>query len=316
LLRRKSRNRRFQRYHVLDVKLRSSERRRIRLRALGVALAIACAVFAALFFFWRGGDWVLRQLIYENPAFAVHHLDVRTDGVIALEQLRRWAGVKYDDNLLALDLARVRRDLELIPAIHAASVERVLPHTLRIRVSEREPIAQCSAPVPGTTNGEVAVFLLDAEGFVAIPLRPEQRSTPAQTNDHLPTLVGVPLRELRAGRVIESAQIRAALRLIDCFERSPMAGVVDVKQIDVGLPGMLPVVTEQSSEVVFGLGDFEAQLRRWFVVYEYGRKIAKHLAWLDLSVANNVPARWLEASLVPPLPPKSSKSARVRRKNV
>ena len=61
----------------------------------------------------RGGG--LRRLLYENPAFATHHLDVETDGVIAREQLRRWAGVKLEDNLLALDLERVKRDLELVP---------------------------------------------------------------------------------------------------------------------------------------------------------------------------------------------------------
>jgi len=316
LLKRKSRNRRFQRYHVLDVKLRSSERRRLRLRALGVALAISGAVFAALFFFWRGGDWMLRQLVYENAAFAIHHLDVQTDGVIALEQLRRWAGVKYDDNLLALDLARVRRDLELIPVIRSASAERVLPHTLRIRVIEREPIAQCAVPQPGTTNAEPVIFLLDAEGFVMAPLRPDQRSTPASTNDHVPMLIGMQPRDLRAGRPVESPQTRAALNFLDAFQRSSMAGSVDIKQIDVGAPGTLPVVTEQSSEVIFGVGDFETQLRRWSVVVEHGRRTGKHVAWLDLSVMNNVPARWLEASLLPPMPPKSPKFAKTRRKNV
>ena len=95
-----------------------------------------------------------------------------------------------------------------------------------------------------------------------------------------------------------------------------MAGLVDLKQIDVGAPGILQVVTEQASEVTFGLGDFDAQLRRWFVVYEHGRKAGKHVAWLDLSVSNNVPARWVEASLLPPLPAKSAKPAKPRRKNV
>jgi len=280
---------------------------------LGVGLVGVGAVFLICFLFWRGGDWVMRSLVYENSAFNIHHLDVQTDGVIALEQLRRWAGVKYDDNLLALDLARVRRDLERIPAIHAASAERVLPHTLRIRVVEREPIAQCAIPQPG---GEPGIFLLDAEGCVIVPLTSEQRTTPAPTNDHLPFLIGIQPRELRPGRIAESLQVRAALRFIEAFDRSPMAGLVDLKQIDAGLPGVLHVVTEQSTEVVFGFGDVELQLRRWFAVFDYGRRTGKHVAWLDLSVSNNVPARWLEASLLPLIPPKSAKSLKPKRKNV
>jgi hypothetical protein len=259
---------------------------------------------------------LLRQLVYENSAFAIHHLDVQTDGALGLEQLRRWAGVKYDDNLLALDLARVRRDLEFIPVIHSASVERVLPHTLRIRVREREPIAQCAVPNgPGVPASSPSIYLLDADGYVMAPLRPDQRSRPGGTNDHLPTLIGFQPGNLRPGRAAELPQLRAALRLISAFERSPMAGIVDLKQIDVGLPAILQVTTEQGSEIIFRLDDFETQLSRWFAVFDHGRKTGKHVAWLDLSVSNNVPARWLEASLLPPLPPKAP-NTKVRRKNV
>lgn len=54
--------------------------------------------------------------------------------------------MKVDHNLFALDLARIKRDLELAPAIQSAAVERVLPHTLKIRVTEREPVAQIVVP--------------------------------------------------------------------------------------------------------------------------------------------------------------------------
>ena len=53
-------------------------------------------------------------------------------------------GVKVGQNLLALDLARVKRDLEMVSAIRSATVERMAPHTLKLRVSEREPLAQFS----------------------------------------------------------------------------------------------------------------------------------------------------------------------------
>jgi len=38
-------------------------------------------------------------------------------------------------------------------------------------------------------------------------------------------------------------------------------------------------------------------------VHEYGQRAGKYVAWMDLSVANNVPARWLDPSLpAPPMP--------------
>ena len=101
-----------------------------------------------LYLLWRAGEWALDKLVYENEAFAIQHIDVQTDGVIAPDQLRRWAGVKPGDNLLALDLARVKRNLELVPLVQSVSVERILPRTLRIRVTEREPVAQVNVPRP------------------------------------------------------------------------------------------------------------------------------------------------------------------------
>ena len=95
---------------------------------------------------YRAGEWALNRFVYENKAFAIKEIDVQTDGVIAVDQLHRWAGVRAGENLLALDLARVKRDLEMIPLVQFVSVERILPHTLRICITEREPVAQATVP--------------------------------------------------------------------------------------------------------------------------------------------------------------------------
>ena len=42
-----------------------------------------------------------------------------------------------------------------------------------------------------------------------------------------------------------------------------MAGLVDLRRIDVSSPEVLVVTTGQGSEVTFGLADFDQQLRRW-----------------------------------------------------
>jgi cell division septal protein FtsQ len=316
--RRKPKNRRFERDHILDVKLRSSQRRQRRVRHAAILLVSACSVFFGLFGAWRGGEWLIRHCLTENPAFAVHQLDVQTDGVVSIEQLRRWAGVRLENNLLALDLARVKRDLELMPAVESADVERVLPHTLRIRVTEREPIAQFQFPqlrsggfYPG------GIYLIDAKGCIMSPLEPQQRSVPViQTNEHLPILTGVPLTDLRPGRPADSPQVHAALRLIEALDHSPMAGLVDFRQIDLSAAGILQVTTGQNTEVIFGLNDLENQLRRWRLVYDHGQANGKHLLSIDLSVSNNLPARWLEASLVPPETQKVIKPPRYKKKNV
>ena len=313
---RKSKNRRFERKHVLQVKLRSSQRRQLRLRRAAMVLLVPGFLVFGAYVAWKGGDALLSRLVYENPAFAIHQIDAQTDGVLSLEQIRRWAGVKLDDNLLALDLARVRRDLEAIPTIKSAAIERVLPHTLRIRISEREPIAQFLFPQPRSTNlWERGVYQLAADGMVMLPLETHQRAVPNAAPEALPSLVGVPRDSLRPGKRVESAQILAALSLIEAFSRSPMASFVDLKHIDLNAPNVLNVATAQHSEAFFGFHDLDGQLRRWRAVHEYGQRAGKYVAWIDLSVVNNVPARWLDPTLPAPPAPKA-KVLRSKKKHV
>jgi cell division septal protein FtsQ len=307
----KPRNRRLGRDHVLDVKLRSSQVRAVRSRRLALTLGSLFAVGFGLYLAYRIGGWTLDELVYENKAFALQELDVQTDGVISADQLRRWAGVKLEENLLALDLARVKRDLELVPLVQFASVERILPHTLRIRVVEREPIAQINVPRPRPNSSpELAVYQIDAAGWVMLPLDPHQRADP------VPLLDGLDATHVQPGRRIETRQVQAALQLIVAFEQSPMAGLVELRRIDVSSPETLLVTTGQGSEVTFGLTDLDQQIRRWHDIADMGHRLSKAIATLDLAVSNNVPVRWLEASALPPETPQLSKPSRTRKKHV
>lgn len=315
----KNQNRRASRKNVLlDVKLRADEVRATRMRWGVIAATVSAGTIFGLYLAWRTGEWALNHFLYQNKDFAVQQIDVQTDGIIATDQLRRWAGVKPGDNLLALDLSRVKRDLELVPLVKSAAVERVLPRTLRIRVNEREPIAQAYAPQPRADGRgyDMNVFQLDDEACVMMPLNLRQRSTPlAQAGEQLPTLAGVDAGELQPGRKIELPQVRAALELIVAFERSPMAGLADLRRIDLSSPGVLVATTGQGGEVTFALKDFEQQLRRWRAIYDAGAKRNQTIAWLDLAVSQNTPVRLVDANSAAPVAPKI-KTPTNRKRNV
>jgi cell division septal protein FtsQ len=315
---RKPKNRRLRREYLLDVKLRSSQVRAARLRMAALALGVVFAAVFSIYLFWRAGQLALNRLLYNNRAFAIQTIDVQTDGIIAPDQIRRWARVKPGDNLLALDLARVKRDLELVSLVRTVSIERILPHTLRLVVAEREPIAQLNLPRPRPDAPlQFATCFLDEEGFVILPLDPSQRATPSDDRDlRLPVIFGLNLNEVQPGRRIESPPLQAALRLITAFEASPMAGWSELKRIDVSASDVVVVTTDQGSEITFGLVNFEQQLRRWRDIAERGQRFGKAIASMDLAISNNIPVRWLEASTLPPSAPKLSKPTRNRKKNV
>jgi len=316
--RREQKNRRLSRRHVLDVKLRSRQVRATRLRLGAVALAVTFGTVFGLYLFWRAGEWALDKFVYENSEFAIRHIDVQTDGVIAPDRLRRWSGVKLGENLMALDLGSVKRNLELVSTIRSISVERILPRTLQIRVTERQPVAQVDVPRAGPGGGiEVTVFQLDADGYIMQPLDPRLCVIPlAQVRDELPVIAGLNVYQLQPGQRVESPQALAALQLITTFNHSVMAGLVNLRRIDVSSPGVVVATTEQGGEITFGLDNLDQQLQRWREIYDLGQRMNKAIASLDLAVTNNVPVRWMEGVVVPVTLPRQNTTPPTWRKNV
>jgi cell division septal protein FtsQ len=314
---RSRRNRRLSPGHVLDVKLRSDQVRATRTRFAVVAITVALGTVFGLYALWRLGGWGLDKLVYENPAFAIGQVDIQTDGIIAPEQLRRWSGVKPGANLIALDLPSVKRNLELVSTIDSVSIERILPRTLKIRVTERQPLAQVNL-LRSLPSGTVvaAVFQLDADGYVMQPLDPRLSVAPlTQMNYQLPSLIGLSLFQLQPGHRLESPQALAALRLIAAFDHSPMAGLVDLQSLDVSAPGVLVVTTGAGAEVTFAPDHLERQLRRWRRVFDWGNSAGKTIASLDLAVGNNLPVKWAQAA-PPALNPGTVRPLHLRRNHV
>ena len=78
--------------------------------------------------------------------------------------------------------------------------------------------------------------------------------------------------------VRDPLQVKAALRLIAEFSRSPMAGLVDLRWIDLGAPAVMVVTTGTGSKITFGTERLDLQLRRWHSAYEYARQHGQAVA--------------------------------------
>ena len=149
------------------------------------------------------------------------------------------------------------------------------------------------------------------------PLEPRQRATPTNPGDEaLPVIGGITPGELQPGRCLNVPQAQAALRLIEAFKESPLAGLVTLKHVEVAAPEVLVVTTGQGSEVTFALTDLKQQLRRWHAIFELGRQTGNTIATLDLAISNNIPLRWFEAAADPSAEPKPVRATHPRKKNV
>ena len=300
VLRAKRRNSKSGRKKLLSVKVQSQQARRERLRWLRSLSALVVAVAGIIAVCWQGGAFALNRLVYENESFSVRQLDYRTDGIISIGQLQKWAGVRAGDNLLRLDLLRIKRDIELAPRVKAASVERFLPDTLQVRVAERVPMAQVWAwqrDGAGVTDYDCVRLQLDETGHVMSPIDGRSVVVPEkQAEWSLPVVSGIDLKKLKSltpGRLAGLPKLRAALGLIGEFRRSPLAGVVDLRVIDLSQPRILRVTTGDGGQVDLSTERLARQLNRWARIRAHGQKFGLAIETVDLSVTNNVPVRWM-----------------------
>jgi cell division septal protein FtsQ len=316
--RHQGKNRRLHRHHVLDVKLRSDHVHAARVRLARMTFVVMLGTLVALYLLWCAGEMALNTFVYKNQDFAIEQIDAKTDGKIAPEELRRWTGIKIGANLIALDLGTVKRNLEMVSVIDSVSVERVLPHTLKVRVTERDPIAQVNVPRADAGGGiSVSVYQLDASGVVIQPLDPRVCTVPlAEVNPQLPVISGLNYFLLQPGRHIELPQVQAALQLLYAFRQSKMNGVVDLQRVDVSEPRVIVATTSQGSEITFSLDNVDQQLQRWRQIFDLGMQQQKSIATADLAVGNNVPVRWTVASAAPVVIPRTVKPLKLRRRNV
>ncbi len=299
-LRAKRRNSKSGRKKLLSVKVQSQQTRRERLRWLRSLSALVAAIAAIIAVCWQGGAFALNRLVYENESFSVRQLDYRTDGIINVGQLKQWGGVRSGENLLKLDLLRIKRDIELAPRVKAASVERFLPDTLQVRVAERVPMAQIWAwqrDGAGVTDYDCVRLQLDETGHVMSPIGGRSVVAPEkQAEWSLPVVSGIELKKLKSlapGRPAGLPKLRAALGLIGEFRRSPLAGVVDLRVIDLSQPRILRVTTGDGGQVDLSTGRLARQLNRWARIQAHGQKFGLAIETVDLSVTNNVPVRWM-----------------------
>lgn len=319
LFKRKGKNRKNDREGVLEVKMRSRTARAARIRLVTATIAAVGGTALCVLLGWQALQWALNRFVYANDAYAIRRIELRHEGRLRPDTILRWAGVEHGRNLLALDLDRVRHDLELNPWIARAEVEARRPDCLALTAFEREPVAQIVVwrVHLAERNAWPETNYVDAAGFVLPPLRPEWLRPGAGADfSHLTRLVGLEYTEVVPGQRLDSPQIRAAISLIRAYESSSMYSLTDLEEVHVGYSEVLPGLLRRGTQVIFGLDGFERQMRRWRSIHEHAGVIGRDLGWLDLSVTNNLPARWMDSTNAVPTPSRAPKPPRPAKRHV
>ena len=266
-----------------------------RLSVVGRFLALAFSVVVLAWAGWMGVRFAVDVFLLENNAFALRRFRLETNGRLQAEQVLHWAGLESGDNVLEVDLALIKRNLELIPMIHDVAVERVLPDRITVRVKERRPVFKTYYLAPNDTNSRIVMkpYMIDEHGYVLSPEGPDEASLDHEDYwQRLPELSGLTGMRLLPGERVGSQQIDFAIKAYQVYLGSSLVDRVKIRSIDVSQDDVLVARTSDQQEAILGKGDLMTQYRRWELMLDQASREGMRLISLDLSMKNNHPFKW------------------------
>jgi cell division protein FtsQ len=218
-----------------------------------------------------GGLWVWRHT-QSDPSFAVRTIEiagaVHTPRAALAQATRRYTGL----NLFQIDIARVQRDLGGLGWVRRIDIEKKLPGTLRIKITERKPVALVRI-------GDRLMYV-DAEGAAFAEL------SPSVGDDDLPLIA-----DAHGAELLRSVELLTALHQRD---RELYARVSEVWPIP---PRGFALYDRELGAVVYANAeDVSAKYRNLRAVL--GAESNPKIEYADLRFADRVIVKALETTHV------------------
>jgi cell division protein FtsQ len=254
---------------------------RVWLRYSSYSAAILLLLAAALFLYAR-----VDLLLASNPKFTLAAPSANGEST-ALQiygaihapraEIVRVFSADFGRSVYLLPLEERRRALLEIAWVRDASVSRLWPDRLAVRIVERKPVAFVRLPSTGNPASS-GVALVDAEGVILTP--------PAGSEFELPAISGIRREQNPSMR---RQRITLALRLV-----SELGSSADqLSEIDVGDPENIKVVMPANGRVVslqLGNRNFLPRLQNFLRYFEAMAQQRPEASAFDLRLDDRITA--------------------------
>ncbi|MES2310282.1 MAG: FtsQ-type POTRA domain-containing protein [Verrucomicrobiota bacterium] len=247
---------------------------------------VLCAILTFAVLGWLthwGVQAAIRCLVMDNPRYNLTEIEIEVQGSLQKRDVLRASHIEKGMGLMKIDLHQVQHDIEKMPYVAEAEVSRHLPNKIKIRVTERIPMARWTCPASATRMREV--FTIDREGVLI-----RSRSNEQQT---LPEIIGFKLADPEPGQKVESNEVLAAIQLLKYMERTSLRSVMNVHSIDVSSSYTLQVVSGEGMVALFRTTVIDQQLERLGKIIEISRQKENPIATVDLTLDRNVPVTFV-----------------------
>lgn len=269
-------DKRFRRSHV-----KPSSRKRSRLRHLWAGVRLAALMTVAAYAAWRGV-----ALVSGAAALRVDRVTVAGNHRLSSGEVLALMDGLHGMHILAVDLGEWRDRVRSSPWVEEATLRRVLPSTVEVRVRERRPMA-----LARVGSG---LYLIDPHGVVV------DEYGPPYADLDLPLVDG--LMSAAKGRPATVDESRAALaaRVIDALAERPDIEE-KVSQIDVRDAHDAVVMLEGDTAMLrLGEDDFVDRLQQYLDLGDALRERVAAIDYVDLRFAERLYVRPARGSTTAP----------------
>lgn len=222
------------------------------------------------------GGMFAGQLISDADFFRVATVRVEDGRRVSEEEVLALADISPGGSIFDLDLEAIGRKIEENPWVAGASVARIFPREVEIRLREREPTAVVSLDYLYYADGDGEVFKL---------LGPEDRLD-------YPVVTGLDRRYWLENPEEARRQLREAMALFAELEGREVFGLDDVSGLHLDREGGLVLYTCVGGVPIrMGYGNFISKLDRLERIYRDLEPRLLALKHIDLNVADRVIVR-------------------------
>ena len=247
------------RRQVTDLNMYRNQRRRSKnVRWVLIPVFLVACLFAGYFFAMSG-------------FFSVDDIVIVGNTTVPDEDIINISRIEKGMNIFAVNGTALEQSIPIVPRIQSATLERKLPGTVKIIVTEREAVALINV---GKAMAEIA-----GEGRIL------NRET-ARSGFDLPVITGANIKDqgLIPGCFLSGEQIETALALLSSLP----ADAEDIGEINVADTQYIKIYTVSGTEIRIGDSrNFkEKYLLYSTILLENERKEEKAIKYIDVSIVS------------------------------
>ncbi len=240
----------------------------------------------------------VNHLFLGNEKYKLEQISLETNGHLDELRIAQVAGIDLNASIFAINATEVSDQLRSLPEVIDCKVERRLPGTLKVTVTERVPVVwlECrDLGYPGRQDGGV---LVDKDGITF----PCEGNMWASSQD-LPVILVRHAKEdsFIHGSKMKHPEVMRALHLINVFEAKQVRAQWQIEKVMLVNDYSLEAVCNDGTRAIFGMYHHERQLNDFVSIAEHSLKTSRMIRHINLIPEKNIPVKFVgDAVLVKP----------------